>query len=458
MKRLFLVLLTLIGGMSAVVAVVAARYESRIAPNTYVGIVPVGGLEPAEAAKRLREWWEVKKRVPLKIDCPQIKKPLPDMTPGQLGLTLNDTASVAELPLRDFLGAASGALGQGTEQTQKFDVKYKPNGESLKVLESLVRDAVGKGRPARATYVDGQIKRETELTGLELKKDVLAPEVARALDNDLTVHLPVAEAPKHVSDTQLNSITDVVEAFTTHFPSRMISRNSNIKLASSKLNGVVLLPGERMSFNQTVGRRTIEGGFKEAGIYKNGKHDHGVGGGICQVSSTLYNAALISDLGIRSRHNHSMPVAYLPVGRDATVDYGALDLVIENTYQTPVAISSVYKNGALTFMVLGKKDPGLSVKIVTEGHKSWDRGVKVSQDKSLKPGRFRVTDKGSSGHSIFTYRLVYKDGKLVKREPLGRSFYPGAPRLIASNGPYPPSKAAIVAKTPPKAPLPMLPH
>jgi len=178
-----------------------------------------------------------------------------------------------------------------------------------------------------------------------------------------------------------------------------------------------LAPGEKLSFNKTVGRRTIENGFKLAGVYKAGKHDLGIGGGICQVSSTLYNAVLLSDLKVLRRQNHSMPVAYLPVGRDATVDYGSIDLVFENTMSTPVAISSSYTPGRLTFRVLGKKDPSISVKILSIGHRSWDTGVKTVMDPTLPAGKRLIVEKGSRGHSVSTYRLV---SRTVCRSPESR--------------------------------------
>jgi vancomycin resistance protein YoaR len=149
------------------------------------------------------------------------------------------------------------------------------------------------------------------------------------------------------------------------------------------------------------------------------------------VSGTLYNAVLLANLKVKHRENHSMPVAYLPVGRDATVDYGTKDLRFENSTDHPIAIYSSYVTGRLTFGVLGLKEPGLSVEIVTSGHKSWSRGIQYVTDKTLPPGKTKVVEKGASGHQIDTYRVVKKDGVEVKREYLGRSHYAGGVRIIA---------------------------
>ncbi len=135
-----------------------------------------------------------------------------------------------------------------------------------------------------------------------------------------------------------------------------------------------------------------------------------------------------------------MPVAYVPLGRDATVDYGSLDLVVRNDFPTPVAISSEFKPGSLTFRVLGKMDPGRTVKIIQVGGRSWDQHVEIVHDPHLKPGAKAVVERGSRGHSIRTYRLIYENGVLARKEPLGYSYYGDENRIIAF-GPQAPSTA-----------------
>ena len=242
-------------------------------------------------------------------------------------------------------------------------------------------------------------------------------------------------------------MTDLVAEYTTRFPTSNRPRCANIKLASSKLNGVLVMPGERLSFNGTVGERTLRGGFQLAGVYKQGKHDVGVGGGICQVSTTLYNASLFANLRIRQRSNHSLPVAYVPLGRDATVDYGSLDLVVENTTKAPIAVVNTYVPGRLTFRILGRKDPGLTVKIVQEGQRSWDMPVETHLDRSLPVGARRIVEPGSRGHAVQTFRLVYENGKLVRRQSLGRSTYGGGTEVVAVGPAKPKAPTAAPATT-----------
>jgi vancomycin resistance protein YoaR len=433
MKKFLIGLCVVLGAVGICLTVVAARFEPTIRPNTQIGIVPVGGLTKADAAKKLRIWWESAKLQDLELVSSQIRNTLPKMSPGKLGISLDDAKSVDQCEMADFWDTAQSKISGGDSDKKQLEVKFKTNPANLSALKSLIKSAIGSSRPARVTYAAGMIIREPEVTSFELDDEGLSEAVVSALGSDGKVEVPIHEAPKHVSDADLQKVTDVVSEFSTHFPSYQTSRNTNIRLAAAKLSGHVLMPGDQISFNETVGRRTIEDGYRLAPVLKMGKHDVGIGGGICQVSTTLYNASLLADLKIVKRNNHSIPSVYVPVGRDATVDYGSLDLVIQNSMDTPIAINSEFQNGKIIFRVLGKKDPSKLVKITTGGHSAWGNGVKTVIDRSLPPGKTKVVEKGSAGHAITTYRTVYENGVEIKRETLNHSVYRGSPRIIAIN-------------------------
>jgi vancomycin resistance protein YoaR len=312
-------------------------------------------------------------------------------------------------------------------------MRFRESGNGGEVLEQHVASSIGGKRPARVRLIDGSIVREAEVSGYGVDRSRLGTSLVLALSRGGVLEVPLMEAPKRLPDSELAKINDVVSEYSTSFPRSQTSRNANLRLASERLDGVVLMPGEVFSFNETVGERTVRDGFRLAGVYRNGRHDVGIGGGICQVSGTLYNAILLSNAKIVQRRNHSMPVPYLSVGRDATVDWGKIDLQFQNSFDHPIAISSSFEPGKLTFRILGQKDPTLSVKIVTADHRSWGRGVKYVHDGSLQPGKSKVIEKGSSGHSVLTYRVVLKNGVEVSRELLGRSQYPGGVRIVARN-------------------------
>lgn len=431
MKRILISLAIVAAGSAVCLTVLAARYEPTIRPGVFAGPLDVGGLTPQEARKKLRLWWLTEKVKPLTAEVESGKAKALETTASKVGLMIDDAATVAPLPLDDFWGIVGRTVSRSSPSASRFDLKLKPSGVKAEFLQTYVRESLGEPKPARVTLKDGLIVREPEISGYEIDSDGMPGAVLEALQAGGQFVIPIKEAPKRIPDEALAKITQVMAEYKTKFPVSQTSRNANLRLASGKLDGTVLMPGEEFSFNEIVGRRTIEQGYKMAGVYRNGKHDLGVGGGICQVSGTLYNAALLANLDIEQRSNHSMPVAYLPVGRDATVDYGTLDLRFKNPYDFPIAISSSFRPGMLAFQVLGIKDPGMEVTILVTDHSSWSRGVKYVEDPNLPPGKEKVIEKGSNGHSAKTWRVVKRNGVEVSRELISRSRYAGGVKIIA---------------------------
>lgn len=431
MKRVLIGL----GSVTALTAVslvlMASNYERKIRPNTRVGMVEVGGLVPADAAKKLRLWWETERRREVSLQVANGKNPPMKQMLTRLGLRLDDMASVAELPMDDFWDSAARTIGQGEPEATAFEPVFTWDEKDLAKLDEYVKSSIGELRRARARWIGGRVQIEPEVSGYAVDREAFRTALLEGMGNEEPIQIPLAEAPKTVPDEELAKITEIASEFSTSFPRSQTSRNTNLRIAASAIDGYVLSPGEVFSFNEVVGKRTAEAGYKVAGIYRNGRHDVGLAGGICQVSTTLYNAVLFSNLKIVSRRNHSMPVAYVPIGRDATVDYGSIDFKFENDTDQPIAISSSWEPGKLTFRVLGKKDPTLEVKLVPSGRRSWGRGVKTVVDRSLPPGKTKVIEKGSAGHAVNMTRIVYKNGVEVKREALGQSHYGGGVRIIA---------------------------
>lgn len=431
MKKVLIGVTAVLGGAVGILSITAARYQETIRPNTVVGSVDVGGLTHEEAARKLRVWWETEKLKTLELNAPQLKTKLPPAKLSTLGVTLDDAESVKGLPLQSFLDESQAKVTGEQAPTTTFELKYKPNGARPIALIKQVRAAAGEPRPAKVRFEKGTVYRTTEQGIVELDESGVYQATLKAIHDGAAVELPLREAPKKISDEALENIREVVSEFSTRFNAGQGNRSTNIRVAASKIKGIIVMPGERFSFNDTVGRRTIKAGFKEAGVYLNGRHDTGIGGGICQVSTTLYNAALFANLAIKRRSNHSMPVPYVPVGRDATVDYGNLDLVIENNNSAPIAIDSEYHPGRLIFRVLGTKQPGLTVKVTQGPRKSFASRERRILDPTLPVGKTRVIERGSSGHSLYTYRYVYQNGQLVQKETLGRSHYGGGIRIVA---------------------------
>ena len=203
---------------------------------------------------------------------------------------------------------------------------------------------------------DDQVIIEPSSEGRQLNVDEL---ISRLRSTTLSrgareIDLPVETTLPTVVTSELESrgIIRLLGEYTTKFKASNVKRSENIRLGAAMIDGTVIAPGDVFSFNEVVGPRTPERGFLEADIILNAELVPGIGGGICQVSTTLYNAALLSDLEIVSRVNHSLPISYVPLGRDATVSYGAIDLKIRNNTGHHVPEGPRWQ-GTITFKVFG---------------------------------------------------------------------------------------------------------
>jgi len=410
--------------LAAGLAFVSHRASQKIRPQTFIGPVAVGNMSREKALHTVDAWWTSQAQHELTFDSKLLDHPI-TLSAADMNVKVDATKTLHQAPQAGLIDLIR------KPKVEKFAPVYQLDDASFQDVVARLNKNLKAPTHAKVFFIEGKLHRmrESGHAGVDLAK--FKTRLMNSLSGHSTVEVPFVEAPKRVTDDQLASIHEVVSEFTTHFPTYKKSRCSNIQLASSKINGAVLLPGDRLSFNGTVGRRTPAAGFQIAGVFKNGKHDFDVGGGICQVSTTLYNAALLADLKIVHRYNHSMPVAYVPLGRDATVDYGALDLELENNTDKPIAVASEYHPGKLIFRILGTKQPGLDVKIESTGASSWSAGVQLVSDPTLAPGAKKVVDKGASGKQVTTYRNVYIDGKLVRRETLGTSTYKGGQKIIA---------------------------
>lgn len=177
-------------------------------------------------------------------------------------------------------------------------------------------------------------------------------------------------------------------SFSTRFDASNKNRAKNIELAAETINGKVLSPGERFSFNSVVGNTTAAKGYLKAGAYSAGELVENYGGGICQVSSTIYNAALYANLEIVERYNHSAVVSYVDPGLDATISYGSRDFKFKNSRQYAIKINAKANNGILEVEIRGiKEDDEVEIELVSETKEVILTEVKYVYDSTLAPGQ-----------------------------------------------------------------------
>ena len=217
---------------------------------------------------------------------------------------------------------------------------------------------------------------------------------------------------------------DVMGSYTTSYSSSNANRSHNVGLAAASCNDKILLPGESFSYNTALGRRTPEAGYKLAGAYLNGQTVQEYGGGICQVSSTLYNAVLRANLKIDERLCHMFPVAYVPLGLDATVDYGTVDFVFSNDTDFPIkVVSYTTSSKQVVCEIIGTKTENFTVSFETTGISSISYTTETIEDPTLPLGEEVIEEKGSNGTKCSVYRVVSVDGVVKSRTFESSSYY-----------------------------------
>ncbi len=250
--------------------------------------------------------------------------------------------------------------------------------------------------------------------------------------DEYVIPLKITKANVTVSSLGSRAFPDELSVFTTRYDAGNVSRTTNLSIACSKLNGYVIQPGEVFSYNKALGKRSVENGYKEAAIYTSNGVENGLGGGICQISSTLYNAVLMANLGIEERHNHSYTTSYSDPGKDATVVYGSLDFKFKNTRKYPVKIEAYIKSGVATIRIYGiKEDPEYKVQVVAKVTSTIPCDVQRIEDSTLPAGTEKVVTKGTNGCRSVTYKNVYdQSGNLVSSTQISSDYYKTITRVV----------------------------
>lgn len=248
---------------------------------------------------------------------------------------------------------------------------------------------------------------------------------------EYSIPLKITIADKTVNDLGEDAFPNVLGTFTTRYDASNKNRSNNISLASEKIDGTVIMPGETFSYNQTVGKRTIDAGYKEAGAYAGGKVVQEVGGGICQVSSTLYNAVLYANLEIVDRSNHYFETSYVDPGRDATVSWGSVDFKFKNNRKYPIKIEAISKNGVTKMSIKGiKEEKEYEVIIQSKVTSIIQKNVKYKEDHSLDSTVEQVEQEGHNGCTSKTYKILKLNGAVVSTEEISADYYHALDKIV----------------------------
>lgn len=264
----------------------------------------------------------------------------------------------------------------------------------------------------------------------KLEKDIL-DKINGDITGDIDINAKVDDVQASITADRLSKINTRISSFSTSFSGSSANRASNIVLATKSINGKVLMPGDTFSFNGVVGERTAQKGYKEAPVIVGNKLDSGLGGGICQVSTTMYNAVMRANINATERSHHTLPSHYIGLGMDATVDYGNIDYKFKNTLNFPIYIEGYAQGTNLVFNVYSDKSlTNRTYDLVSETYDIIQPGTNYIDDPNLYEGETVLDQPPSIGYKVRVYKKIYENGKLVGQELISNETYKKVDEVI----------------------------
>ncbi len=422
----------------------------RIAPNVAVAGLDLAGMSRDEALDALRAQWVPTLPAAVKVPSPGGEWEA-DRDELGVSLRLEEAADQAVAVGRQGglftqLGARLRLARQPVQIPVAVDIDEDTLEDAVGGLADIVDcepvDADISVAGDDVEIVPGQVGCTLDIEGtMRAVHSALADPAAREVAAVVTTEEPAVTAE------DLAHIEVVLGRYSTPYNPGRVDRSHNLRLAVGKLNETVIRPGEEFSFNQTVGERVVEDGYREAPIFINGEIKPSMGGGICQIASTTYNAVLLANLDVLERHHHSRPVDYVPTGRDATVYWSQYDLKFRNSLDHPILLLAEVGSSTVTIRFLGSREDDADVEITREGLTRISHGVKEVDDPELDEGEEEVEKKGRDGWRVTVYRKATRDGRVVRDERLHTDYYSPQTKVVHV-GTRPPEDAEEGAEGP----------
>jgi len=450
---IWIVIIVLLLTLAVVIgAIWASTSGDKICPGVSVGGTDVGGLTLDEAQARISDKLKATsaESITLQFGSETVYVHL-----AEIGARLDPSAS-ASLALK---------IGRQGDEFQRIleAVRVHQNGLNLPPTYSFNKKTAARYIESHAgKFIRPPVNAKVEIqgehvvirpgsNGATLDPDEAVDAIQTAVNSGAqTVALPIIQGPPEITEKDLAGIDGMISTYSTPYKPWQRDRSLNLAIACRNLNGILIKPGAVFSYNKEVGPRLKKYGYRNAPIFVNGEVEDGLGGGVCQVCTTLYNAALLANLKIKIRSHHSRPVHYAPVGRDATVAYPYPDLKFQNNTGSPIYLTAQVGKSRVIMRIFGKRVPGREIGIVSANHMVLKpKVVQVSSNK-LEPGKRVVQDKGLAGHKVSVYRIVKLNGEVVRRELISNDYYKAQDRVVAvsSKKPTPTAPGSNAPPTP----------
>lgn len=432
---IFLCVIMLFSAIGTAAVTAAFTVTDGIYSGVRVGDIDVGGLSPQEAKKKLAaDFSERTHQPPVTLVYGDKRW---QMTAADIDLTLDidvlvDQAYAVGRTGHIFQRLHDRYLTVNRGHTIPLAVGYN-TGKIYAQVMAIAGDVDRDPKSATLRIADFSLIRTPDAIGHKVNVAKTLADIAVQLTVKIPFTLPltVEELAPAVTARDLDGIDGVIASYSTQFDPGDHNRNQNIALAAKNINGVVVRHGETFSFNTLVGPRLAQNGYKIAPVFIDGRLVPDWGGGVCQVSSTLYNAALLADMAIEERTAHFRPPAYVPLGQDATVADNYLDFRFRNTSPHNIYIISEVGYNQLNVHILGRLSANPpQIHIVAADKKVWEPNTIVKQDPKLDLGKEVVEVEGQQGFQVSTYRVKVSGSREIARELLATDEYKPEERVV----------------------------
>ena len=402
-----------------------------IAKGIYVKDSYIGELTKEEAKNMLAQKYSVK-TISMAYDGNAF-----ELNPSDIGFeadienAVEDAFGVGRQGIADFVRT----MALGEEKVLDMEPVYDES-----KLESIIEGiAVGIDKApndARVSMAGGGINIKPDTQGARVERDALKESIRDILEyksGEANIEIPVEIVNAKIRYEDVKGIKTLLGSYSTKYSASNLSRSENLKVASDSISGKILMPGQVFSMNETTGKRSVQNGYQMAKVIVKGQLEEGLGGGVCQVSSTLYNAVIRSGLEVVARRNHSIPSSYVGLGLDATVSYGSIDFKFKNNFKNPIYVQIKPQGGHISAQIYGYNEDKRNVSIETQVVEEIPRTVENKDDANLEEGKQIVEEQGRDGYKVKSYRVFMdSSGNVVEKQTLSNDYYPPMKKIVVS--------------------------
>ena len=434
-----------------------AMFTDRIYPGTFIDNVQVDGMTREEAVRAVaavhqdqdrafditvtvgNESWHVNsERVPVSRNTEEIvERAWAAGRSNTASLGAGDTT-----PFQERVRTLSERINTANPHPVTFATVQDYDHEALRNLTDGIVNYVNRD-PVNSIVQSFDFNTKTftfteDRPGARINPDGLYSQLTEVLDSGVTqkeLWVVPEKIIAEITKAELMNSFGLISAYSTQTTNNK-NRNANIELSAKAINGKTVLPGEIFSFNGATGERTAAKGYKEAPAISGGQSKDEVGGGVCQTSSTLFNAVVRADLEILERNPHAWPSSYIEKGFDATVNWPGLDMKFRNNTDQPIFIVAGYKNRQVTVNIYGMSlGPGVKIDLESELVRTIPQpeGTNYVVNPDLAPGESKKTVSGRKGYVVNTWKIWYQGNRETKRELLFTTTYKAYQETVEYN-------------------------